>query len=79
MKIKAIRNVSENYQISLSVDGTENVNFVMGEAGTGKTTLFNKIRSCLSDPKTNTGVELEPTEKGDYETDHTFGICPRRA
>ena len=38
--IRAIRNISENYQISLSTDNVKNINFIIDENGTGKTTLL---------------------------------------
>ena len=72
MRIKTIRNISDDYQISLSTDRTKNINFIVGRPATGKTTLFNKIRSCLSGSEKNGGIELELTEKGDHETDYIF-------
>ncbi len=72
MRIKTIRNISDDCQISLSTDRTKNINFIVGENTAGKTTLFNKIRSCLSNSEKNSGIELELTEKGDYETDYIF-------
>ena len=72
MRIKSIRNVSENYQISLSTDDKKNINVIMGGLAAGKTTLFNKIKSCLARTKDNSGIELELSGGTDGNADYIF-------
>lgn len=66
MKIKNIRNISEDYELLLSTDDTKNINFVTGNLDTGYEILFNKMKSYLSGSK-STDIELEL--EGDWNHD----------
>ncbi|MDE0265454.1 MAG: ATP-binding protein [Thaumarchaeota archaeon] len=70
LRIMAVRNISDNYQLSLSTDDKKNVNIIVGRCGSGKTTLFNKIKSCLAHPEDDCGIELELSEKTDCDVDY---------
>lgn len=67
LKIKTIKNVSKNCHISLSTDDKKNINLILGRYGTGdKTTLFNKIKSCLARTEDRGGIELELSGEDNY-------------
>ena len=48
MKIIRVVGPAEKFLIQLSTDNTRNMNFIIGKNASGKTLLFNKIKSCFS-------------------------------
>ena len=72
MRIKAVKNVSDNYQFLLSTDDKKNVNIIVGRCGSGKTALFNKIKSCLARTEGGGGIDLELSGEADCDMDDIF-------
>lgn len=59
LKISAIRDSFGRYEIKLSTDDKRNLNFIVGGAGMGKTTLFNKVIAGVSNKGGDVILDLE--------------------